>query len=185
MATATSKKRFKRKSQKDQKTNVIQEFPTTILLKVTGQVTETFDGEPYSDEQYELENDILDGHFSDLLGVSLEDAYSDDDELTVVGSGWVYVDCTLPFACTARLAPAEIEYALESAFDKANDVLWSPTYDFSVDTYEEAWVMDRKRATISLTDLLEVHRQAISRQKFQAICKRPEKHIPREVLKAR
>jgi len=185
MATATSKKRSKQKRQKDQKANEVQEFPTTILLKVIGQVTESFDGEPESDEQYDLENDLLAEHFGDLISVSLEDAYSDDDELTVFGSGWVFVTCTLPFACTAGLTSAEIEHALESAFDQATNVLWSPTYDLSIDNYEEAWVMDGKRAVLSLTDLLEVHRDSLSRQKFQAICKAPEKHIPREVLKAR
>jgi hypothetical protein len=184
MATATSSKRLKRSGSKGRKTNEIQEFPTTILLKVTGQVTVSLDCDPDSDERYDVENDALDEHFSDLYEVVLEDSYEDID-LTVVGSGWMYVDLALPFPCTPHLSAEQIEQVLDSAFEQASSTLWSPFNDMCLEYCDDMWVIEKRRPKIRLTDLLEVRKGTMSRQKYQAMISRPSRFIPKDVLKAR
>ena len=157
----------------------------TILLQLYGEVTVDFEGEEDSDEHREVECDVLSEYFGDLFYNDIWTSDIDDDQMTVVGYGWKEVEVELPFECSSRLTPTQIHLALGVAHDEASiGCLWDPYTDIGIEPCAQAWVTQKGKPVLCLHSLQDLHAGTISRQKFKAICKTPEKHIPSEVLKA-
>jgi len=157
--------------------------PTTILLQLYGEVTVDFDGEEWSDEQSELENEVLDIEFGDLTDAEMWTSDVYDDQLTVVGYGWMEVEVELPFVCSRQLSLTQVEYALDVAYHEATALaVWEPYSDIGIEPCSEAWLMEKGEEVLCLHSLRDLRLGKISRQKFQAICSSPDKHIPRVVL---
>jgi hypothetical protein len=156
----------------------------TILMELYGEVTVDFEGD--EDDQSDAEYEVLSEYFDDLF---YNDIWSGDlyeDELRVVACGWKEEEIELPFECSASLTPTQIQYALDVAHQDASlGSLWDSYTDIGIEPCAQAWVTQKGDPVLCLHSLMDFRAGEISRQKLQAICKRPEKHIPREVLKAR
>jgi hypothetical protein len=143
-----------------------------ILMHLYGEVTVDFEGEEWSDEQSEVENDVLDNEFGDLTDAEMWTSDLYDDQLTVVAYGWKEVEVELPFVCTRHLTLTQVEFALDSAFHVATDlVIWEPYSDMAIRTCSEQWLMNEGKQVLCLESLRDLRLGKISRQKFQAICK--------------
>jgi len=157
---------------------------TTILMQLYGEVTVDYEGD--EDDQGNAEYEVLGEYFDDLFHNEIWDSDLYCDELTVVGYGWKEVEIELPFECSASLTPTQIQYALDVAHQDASlGSLWDSYTDIGIEPCAQAWVTQKGDPVLCLHSLMNLRKGEISRQKFQAICQKPEKHIPREVLKAR
>jgi hypothetical protein len=156
---------------------------TTILMQLYGEVTVDFEGN--EDEQGNAEYEVLTEYFDDLFHNGIWDSDLYDDELRVVGYGWKEVEIELPFECSETLTPTQIQYALDVAHEEARlGCIWDTYTDIGIEPCAQAWVTQKGDPVLCLHGLMDLRKGEISRQKFQAICKAPAKHIPAEVLKA-
>lgn len=143
----------------------------TILMHLYGEATADFEGEEWSDEQSEVENEVLDNEFGDLTDAEMWTSDLHDDQLTVIGCGWKEVEVDLPFVCTRHLTLTQIEFALDAAYHAATDlVAWEPYSDMGIQTCSEQWLINGGKQVLSLEGLRDLRLGKISRQKFQATC---------------
>jgi hypothetical protein len=184
MATATSKKLFERNGSKGRKSAEVQEFSTTLLLQLTGQVTVPFKGVPDSEEQVDMENRVLEKHFSDLEAINWAESSCADGEIEVVATGWKFVDCDFPFRLSTSLSDEQIEEVLESALREAQIADWDLHEDMYSDCCEDAWVIEKRRPTIHLQLLQGLRDGCLSLGQYRTRCALNRKRIPRFVLKA-
>jgi hypothetical protein len=184
MATATSSKRLKRDGSKDRKSTEVQEFSTTLLLKLTGQVTVPFKGVPDSEEQVDMENRVLEKHFSDLAAINWAESSCADGNIEVVATGWKFVDCDLPFRLSTTSSAEQIDEVLESALQEAQIADWDLHEDMYSDCCEDAWVIEKRRPTIHLQLLQGLSDGDLSLKQYRMLCACNRKCIPRHVLRA-
>jgi hypothetical protein len=156
----------------------------TILMELYGEVTVDFESD--DDDQGNAEYEVLTEYFDDLFHNDIWNGDLYEDQLTVVGYGWKEVEIDLPFECSADLTPTQIQYALDVAHDEASlGCLWDTYTDIGIEPCAQAWLTQKGKPVLCLHSLRDLQSGEMSRQKFRAICQKPEKHIPMEVLKAR
>ncbi|MFN6190225.1 MAG: hypothetical protein ACK48S_04760 [Planctomycetia bacterium] len=156
----------------------------TILMELYGEVSVDVDSE--EEDPSDVEYEVLTEYFNDLFYTNVSSSDFDYDMLTVVAYGWKEVEIELPFECSADLTPTQIQYALDVAHDEASlGCFWETYTDIGIEPCAQAWFTQKGKPVLCLHSLRDLQSGEMSRQKFRAICQKPEKHIPMEVLKAR